>query len=106
MEKIMATTAKKTRTKLTLAEQKAKLAADKAKLAEQETKIAVAELKGYLKDLKVANVGSLFSVVKANKPGVTALDVLRTLADIAELKVVISPKPVATRAKKSAISTK
>ena len=102
----MATAAKKTRAKLTLSEQKAKLAAYKAKLAEQESKIAVAELKGYLKDLKIANVGSLFSVVKANKPGVTALDVLRTLADIAELKVAISPKPVVTRVKKSATSTK
>ena len=98
--KMVSTGVKKTRKKLSLLEQKAKLTADKAKLLEQETKIAVAELKDYLKDLKVANVGSLFSVVKANKPGVTALDVLRTLADIAELKVVITPKPTVTRAKK------
>lgn len=98
----MATAAKKTRKKLNLAEQKDKLAASKAKIAEQEAKIAVAELKDYVKNLKVGNIGSLFTVIKANKPGVDTLDILRTLAEIAGLKVVISPKPVVTRAKKKA----
>ena len=96
----MSTEEKKTRKKLTLVEQKAKLEADKAKLAEQEAKIAVAELKGYVSDLKVANIGSLFSVVKANKSGIKDIDILRTLADIAGLKVNITIKPVATRGKR------
>ena len=98
----MTTPAKKPRKKLNLAEQKAKLAASKTKVAEQESKIAVAELKEFLTNLKVANVGSLFTVANANKPGTTNIDILRTLAEIAGLKVVISPKPVVTRAKKKA----
>jgi hypothetical protein len=60
----------------------------------------VAELRNYVNDFKVANVGSLFSAIKANKPGVKDLDILRTLAEIAGLKVTITPKLAATRAKK------
>lgn len=102
----MNATIKKPRKKLTLVEQKAKLEADEAKIAQQKAKIAVTELKDYVNNLKVANVGSLFTVVKANKPGVKDIDILRTLAEIAKLKVNISPKVPATRAKKSTTSTK
>lgn len=96
----MTVAAKKTRKKLTLEEQKEKLQAEKLRLAEQEAKIAVAELKSYVNDFKVANIGSLFTAIKANKPGVKDIDILRTLADIAGLKVTITPKVAATRAKK------
>ncbi len=98
----MTTPVKKTRKKLSITELKSKLAIDKEKIAEQEAKIAVAELKDYITNLKVANVGSLFTVVKTNKSGIKDIDILRTLAEIAKLKVSISPKLVAKRAKKTA----
>jgi hypothetical protein len=101
MELRMATTTKKTRKTLTIAEQKAKLAADKEKIRQQEAKIAVAELKDFIKELKVPNVGSLFTTVKASKSGIKDIDILRTLAEIAKLKVVITEKPVVTRAKRN-----
>jgi len=94
-------TIKKTRKKLSLAEQKAKIEADEAKIAQQKAKIAVTELKDYVNNLKVANVGSLFTVIKANKAGVKDIDILRTLAEIAKLKVNISPKVAASRVKKA-----
>ena len=95
-------TIKKTRKKLSLTEQKEKIAADEAKIAQQKSKIAVAELKDYVSNLKVANVGILFTVVKANKAGVKDIDILLTLAEIAKLKVNISPKVAAKRVKKAA----
>jgi hypothetical protein len=63
-------------------------------------------LKDYISNLKVANVGSVFSVVKANKPGVSSLNVLQTLAEIGGLKVTISEKPKATRKPKADADSK
>lgn len=83
---------KKPRKTLTIEERKAKLAKQKAATAAAEAKLAIVELKDYISNLKVANVGSVFSVVKANKPGVSALNVLQTLAEIGGLKVVITEK--------------
>ena len=96
----MATTTR-VRKVLTLEEQKLKYEADLKKLAEQASKIAVLELKDYISNLSVANVGSLFEVVKANKKGVKDLDILITLAEIGKVKVDITEKPKATRAKRS-----
>ena len=100
MEKASLKSPTKTRKTLTLAEKKAKLESGKSKLALQEAKIAVDELKEFVSNLKVANVGSLFTVVKANKPGTTDINILRTLADIARLKVTITVKAVVPRAPK------
>lgn len=102
----MAATEKKTRTALTLEQRKAKLAKDKAKFEKEHAQIAILELKDYISALKIANVGSLFSVVKANKPNVDAVDVLRTLADIAKLKVVITEKPRTARKPKVSAAAK
>jgi hypothetical protein len=75
-------------------------------IEEQKAKLAILELKDYINNLKVANVGSVFSVVKANKPGVSALNVLQTLAEIGGLKVIITEKPKATRKPKPSADTK
>jgi ATP sulfurylase len=83
---------KKPRKTLSIEERKAKLAKQKAATAAAEAKLAILELKDYISNLKVANVGSVFSVVKANKPGVSSLNVLQTLAEIGGLKVVITEK--------------
>jgi hypothetical protein len=96
----------KPRKTLTIEERKAKLAKDKAAHATREAKLVIAELKDYISNLKVANVGSVFSVVKANKPGVTALNVLQTLAEISGLKVTITEKPKATRKPKAGADSK
>ena len=90
---------KKTRRKLSLAEQKAKLEAEKLKLAALEAKIAVDDLKDYISNLKITSVTDLFSQVKAGKAGVKDIDILRTIAEIAEIKVVITDKPKIPRAK-------
>lgn len=92
---------KKTRKTLTIEERKAKLAKQKAATAAAEAKLAIAELKDYISNLKIANVGSVFSVVKANKPDVSSLNVLQTLAEIGGLKVTITEKPKATRKPKA-----
>jgi hypothetical protein len=47
---------------------------DKAAHATREAKLVIAELKDYISNLKVANVGSVFSVVKSNKPSVSSLN--------------------------------
>ena len=73
MEKASLKSPTKTRKTLTLAEKKAKLETGKSKIALQEAKIAVDELKEFVSNLKVANVGSLFTVVKANKPGTATI---------------------------------
>ncbi len=91
---------KKSRKTLTIEERKVKLAKQKAATAAAEAKLAIVELKEYISNLKVANVGSVFSVVKANKPGVSSLNVLQTLAEIGGLKVTITEKPKATRKSK------
>jgi hypothetical protein len=91
----------KPRKKLTIEEKKAKLAKQKELHAAAEAKLVIAELKDYISNLKVANVGSVFSVVKANKPGVSSLNVLQTLAEIGGLKVTITEKPKATRKSKN-----
>jgi hypothetical protein len=65
---------KKPRKTLTIEEQKAKLAKQKESHAAKEAKLAIVELKDYISNLKIANVGSVFSVVKANKPGVSSLN--------------------------------
>jgi hypothetical protein len=97
---------KKPRKTLTIEEKKAKLAKQKELHAAAEAKLAILELKDYISNLKVANVGSLFSVVKANKPGVSALNVLQTLAEIGDLKVIITEKPKTTRQPKSSADSK
>jgi len=63
-------------------------------------------LKDYISNLKVANVGSVFSVIKANKPDVSALNVLQTLAEIGGLRVTITEKPKATRKPKASAKAK
>jgi hypothetical protein len=97
---------KKPRKTLSIEEQKAKLAKQKELHAAKEAKLAIAELKDYISNLKVANVGSVFSVVKANKPGVSSLNVLQTLAEIGGLKVTITEKPKATRKPKAGADSK
>jgi hypothetical protein len=97
---------KKPRKTLSIEEQKAKLAKQKELHAAKEAKLAIAELKDYLSNLKVANVGSVFSVVNANKPGVSALNVLQTLAEIGGLKVTITEKPKTTRKSKASADIK
>jgi hypothetical protein len=92
---------KKPRKTLSIEERKAKLAKQKAATAAAEAKLAIVELKDYISNLKVANVGSVFSVVKANKPDVSSLNVLQTLAEIGGLKVTITEKPKATRKPKA-----
>ena len=77
------------------------MAKQKAATAAAEAKLAIVELKDYISNLKVANVGSVFSVVKANKPGISSLNVLQTLAEIGGLKVTITEKPKATRKPKA-----
>lgn len=96
----------KTRKKLSLAEQKAKLAAEKLKIAALEAKIAVDDLKDYINNLKIASVTDLFSQVKAGKAGVKDIDILRTIADIAKLKVIITDKPKVSRTKKAVTKAK
>lgn len=97
---------KKPRKTLTIDERKAKLNKQKAAHAAAEAKLAIIELKDYISNLKVANVGSVFSVVKANKPDVSALNVLQTLAEIGGLKVTITEKPKATRKPKAGADSK
>jgi len=92
---------KKPRKTISIEERKAKLVKQKEKTAAAEAKLAIVELKDYISNLKVANVGSVFSVVKANKPGVSSLNVLQTLAEIGGLKVTITEKPKATRKSKT-----
>ena len=92
---------KKPRKTLSIEERKAKLAKQKAATAAAESKLAIVELKDYISNLKIANVGSVFSVVKANKPGVSALNVLQTLAEIGGLKVVITEKQKVPRKHKN-----
>lgn len=92
---------KRTRKKLTIAEQKAKLAAEKARLDAAYAKLAVDDLKDFVTNLKITSITSLFSQVKAGKTGVKDIDILRTIAEIANLKVNISDKPKVLRAKKS-----
>jgi hypothetical protein len=89
----------KPRKKLSLAEQKDKLAKAEKLLAEQKAKLAVDELKDYVSNLKITSVTDLFSQVKAGKAGVKDIDILRTIAEIAEIKVVITDKPKIPRAK-------
>jgi ATP sulfurylase len=83
---------KKSRKTLSIEEKKAKLAKQKELHAAKEAKLAILELKDYISNLKIASVGSVFSIVKANKPGVSSLNVLQTLAEIGGLKVVITEK--------------
>jgi hypothetical protein len=90
----------KPRKKPSIAEQRAAIIKDEQKLADRKAKLAVEVLKDFITNLKVANVGSIFSVVRANHAGVKDIDILRTLAEIAKLKVNITEKPVVTRAKK------
>ena len=97
---------KKTRRKLSLAEQKDKLAKAEKLLAEQKAKLAVDELKDYVSSLKITSVTNLFSQVKAGKAGVKDIDILRTIAEIVELKVVITDKPKIPRAKSSSSKAK
>lgn len=94
------TKAKRTRRVLSIAEQKAKLALDEQKLAEQKAKLAVDELKDYVSSLKITSITNLFSQVKAGKAGVKDIDILRTIGEVVGLKVNITEKPKATRAKK------
>lgn len=97
---------KKQRKTLTIEEKKAKLAKQKELHAAAEAKLVIAELKDYISNLKVANVGSVFSVVKANKPGISELNVLQTLAEIGGLKVTITEKPKTTRKSKAGADSK
>jgi hypothetical protein len=97
---------KKPRKTLSIEERKVKLANQKAATAAAEAKLAILELKDYISNLKIANVGSVFSVVKANKPDVSALNVLQTLAEIGGLKVTITEKPKATRKPKASADSK
>lgn len=92
--------AKRSRRVLSIAEQRAAIARDEQKLADRKAKLAVEVLKDFITNLKVANVGSLFAVVRANQAGVKDIDTLRTLAEIGGLKVNITEKPAVTRAKK------
>jgi hypothetical protein len=64
---------KKPRKTLTIEEQ-AKLTKQKESHAAKEAKLAILESKDFISNLKVANVGSVFSVVKANKPGLSSLN--------------------------------
>jgi len=90
----------KPRKKLSLAEQKDKLAKAEKLLAEQKAKLAVDELKDYVSNLKITSITNLFSQVKSGKAGVKDIDILRTIGEIAGLKVNITEKPKVTRAKK------
>jgi hypothetical protein len=90
---------KKTRRKLSVAEQKEKLAKAEKLLAEQKAKLAVESLKEYVTNLKITSVTDLFSQVKAGNAGVKDIDILRTIAEIVGLKVVITDKPKIPRAK-------
>lgn len=95
---------KSPRKKLTIAEQRAKIAAARAKLAAQESRLAVNDLREYITNLKVPTVGKLFSVALENRKDVKKVDVLRTLAVIADLKVTITEKPKTVR-KTKAVTT-
>lgn len=88
---------KNPRKKLTIAEQRAKIEAARKKLVAQESRLAVLDLKDFVANLKVGNVGSVFSVVTKNRPGVKKIDILRTLAAIGDLKVTIEEKPKTVR---------
>lgn len=93
--------AKNPRKNLTIAEQRAKIEVAKQKLAAQESRLAVNDLKDYITNLKIANVGSLFSVVAANRKDVKKIDVLRTLGEIGGLKVTITEKVKVARKPKA-----
>ena len=97
MDKVASIKKRKT---LTIEEQKSKLELERLKLEAKGAKIAVAELKDYIKNLKVGSVSNLFTIVRTNKPDVSDIDILRTLAEIANLKVTITEKPVVKRGKR------
>ena len=88
---------KKPRKKLSIADQRAKIEAARAKLAAQESKLAVSEMKEFITNLKVPTVGALFKVALEQRKDVKKVDVLRTLAVIADLKVTITEKPKTVR---------
>ena len=94
--------AKNPRKKLSIAEQKAKIEAAKAKIAAQEARLAVNDLREYITNLKVPNLGELFTVAQAGRKDVKKSDVLRTLADIGGVKVTITDKVSAPRKPKVA----
>ena len=93
---------KNPRKKLTLAAQMAKVEEKQAKLTAQASRLAVLDLKDFVSNLKVANVGSVFSVVAAQRPGTKNIDILQTLAAIGDLKVTIIEKPKTVRKTKAA----
>lgn len=97
---------KKTRRKLSVAEQKEKLAKAEKLLAEQKAKLAVESLKEYVTNLKITSVTGLFSQVKAGNAGVKDIDILRTIGEVVGLKVVITDKPKIPRTKKGEAKAK
>ena len=82
------TTAKpmKLRKTLTIEKKNAQLTKQKELYDAVEAQLAILELKDYISNLKVANVGSVFSVVKSNKPSVSSLNTFQTFAELSSVK--------------------
>lgn len=88
---------KNPRKKLSIAEQKAKIEVARKKLTTQEQRLVVSEMREFITNLKVPTVGDLFKIALDQRKDVKKVDVLRTLAVIADLKVTITEKPKTVR---------